>query len=452
MAVHKVTKGLDIPISGVPGDVVTDAPPVSRVAVLVRDFDGLKARVLVEPGDVVQLGQPVLQHREHAAIRFVAPGSGRVEAVHRGDKRALQSVVIALDAENGSAVDFASYTPSAQTDRASAKALLLESGLWTALRTRPFSRIPSPDDTPRSIFVTAMDTQPLALDVDVALRGREAEFARGLTVLRQLTDGPVFVCRRPGSMLGGVPGAIPGVRVEEFTGKHPAGTVGYHIHVLDPVHREKTVWHIGAQDVARIGHLFETGRLDPTLIIALGGPQVTTPRLLRTRLGASTVELTAGQLRDGRSRVVSGSVLTGVRADDAIHGFLGRFHQQISVLLEGGSREFLGWMAPGAGAFSSLPAFLSSVLPRKHFPLDTSMHGSRRAMVPIGAYERVMPMDILPTHLLRALTIGDVEWAEELGVLELDEEDLALCAFVCPGKYEHGAALRRVLTAIAAEQ
>jgi Na+-transporting NADH:ubiquinone oxidoreductase subunit A len=150
--------------------------------------------------------------------------------------------------------------------------------------------------------------------------------------------------------------------------------------------------------------------------------------------------------------VVSGSVLTGVRADDAIHGFIGRFHQQISVLLEGGTREFLGWMAPGAGAFSSLPAFLSSVLPRKQFPLDTSMHGSRRAMVPIGAYERVMPMDILPTHLLRALTIGDVEWAEELGVLELDEEDLALCAFVCPGKYEHGAALRRVLTAIAAEQ
>ncbi|MBL0169504.1 MAG: Na(+)-translocating NADH-quinone reductase subunit A [Gemmatimonadaceae bacterium] len=451
MAVHKVTKGLDIPISGVPEQVIADAPPVSRVAVLARDFNGLKARVLVEPGDQVRLGQALLEHREHAAIRLVSPGSGRVEAVHRGDKRALQSVVIALDADSRSAVDFAAYAPNAGEGRASAKALLLESGLWTALRTRPFSRIPSPDDTPRSIFVTALDTQPLALDVDVALRGREAEFARGLAVLKQLTDGPVFLCRRPGSSLGGAPGSVPGVRLEEFTGKHPAGTVGYHIHVLDPVHREKTVWHIGAQDVARIGHLFDTGQLDPTLVIAVGGPQVAKPRVLRTRLGASTVELTSGQLRDGHSRVVSGSVLTGDRADDAVHGFLGRFHQQISVLAEGGAREFLGWMAPGAGSFSSFPAFLSSVLPRKQFALDTGMHGSRRAMVPIGAYERVMPMDILPTHLLRALTVGDLEWAEELGVLELDEEDLALCAFVCPGKYEHGAALRRALTAIAAE-
>lgn len=451
MAVHRVTQGLDIPISGVPEQVVTEAPPVSRVAVLVRDFDDLKSRVLVEPGDRVQLGQPLLEHRVHADIRLVSPGSGRVEAVNRGNKRALQSVVISLDDATEGAVAFATYAPGADDARASTKALLLESGLWTAFRTRPFSRIPSPDSTPHSIFVTALDTQPLAPDVDVVLRGREEAFARGLSVLKQLTDGPVFVCRRPGAALGGTPGTIPGVRVEEFTGKHPAGTVGYHIHVLDPVHREKTVWHMGAQDVARVGHLFATGTLDTTLVIALGGPQVERPRLLQTRLGASTVELTAGELREGVSRVVSGSVLTGDRADDTVHGFLGRFHQQISVLAEGGRREFLGWMAPGAGAFSSFPAFLSSVMPRKQFALDTGMHGSRRAMVPIGAYERVMPLDIMPTHLLRALTVGDLEWAEELGVLELDEEDLALCAFVCPGKYEHGEALRRALSAIAAE-
>ena len=413
MAVHKVTKGLDIPISGVPEQNITTAPPVSRVAILARDFNGVKARVLVEPGDQVRLGQPLLEHRVYPTIRFVSPGSGRVEAVHRGEKRALQSIVIALDTGVESSIEFAENATGVGENRDGARALLLESGLWTALRTRPFTRIPAPDELPHSIFVTALDTQPLALDVEVALRGREADFARGLTVLKLLTDGPVYLCRRPGSLLGGPPGAIPGVRVEEFTGKHPAGTVGYHIHVLDPVNRDKTVWHVGAQDVARIGHLFATGTLDPSVVIALGGPQVKTPRLLRTRLGASIAELVVGEVRDGASRCVSGSILTGDRADDAVQGFLGRFHQQISVLAEGGAREFLGWLAPGANAYSLFPAFLSSVLPRKQFALDTSLHGSRRAMVPIGAYERVMPMDILPTHLLRALTVGDLEWAEE---------------------------------------
>ncbi|MEQ1689759.1 MAG: Na(+)-translocating NADH-quinone reductase subunit A [Gemmatimonas sp.] len=451
MAVHKVTKGLDLPISGSPEQIIFKAPPVSRVAVLLRDFNDLKTRLLVEPGAPVRVGQPLMTHREHPTIRLVSPGGGRVEAVHRGDKRALHSVVIALDDHEGPAIAFTSFTPEAGRSRDAARALLLESGLWTAIRTRPFSHMPDPDATPSSIFVTALDTHPLAPDIDIALKGREDDVARGLLVLKQLTDGPVYVCRRPGSSLGGATSAASGIRVEEFTGKHPAGTAGYHIHVLDPVNRGKQVWHVGAQDVARIGHLFATGQLDTSLVIALGGPQVTTPRLLRTRLGASTLELTSGQVREGDSRIVSGSVLSGERADDAVHGFIGRFHQQVCVLEEGGAREFLGWMAPGAHAFSLFPAFLSSLMPRRQFALDTSMHGSRRAMVPIGAYERVMPMDLMPTHLLRALTVGDLEWAEELGVLELDEEDVALCAFVCPGKYEHGAALRRALTALAAE-
>ena len=451
MPLHEVRKGLDIPLTGVPEQSISDARAVSRVAVLVRDFHDLKARALVEPGDAVRLGQPLLEHRSHPAIRFTSPGSGRVHALHRGAKRALLSVVVSLD-DTGTAVDFSSYSPLAGDDRAHVRALLLESGLWTALRTRPFSRVPSPESVPHSLFVTATDTNPLAPNLDVVLRGREDEFARGLSVLKLLTDGPLFVCRRQGSVLGDATAKAAGVRVEEFSGAHPAGTVGYHIHLLDPVNRDKTVWHIGAQDVVRIGHLFATGRLDTSHVIALGGPQVTSPRLLRTRLGASTLDLVQGELRDGDARVISGSVLTGDTAQDGVTGFLGRYHQQLSVLAEGGARELLGWMAPGANAFSVMPAFLSSLLPRKRFNLDTSLRGSRRAMVPIGAYERVMPMDIMPTHLLRALTVGDVEWAEELGVLELDEEDLALCSFVCPGKYEHGAALRRALTDIGAEQ
>lgn len=451
MAVHHVSKGLDIPIAGTPEQVIADAPPASKVALLARDYIGVKARVLVEPGTRVRTGQPLLAHRSIPEIVFVSPGDGVVEAVHRGEKRSLQSVVVALQPA-GEPHHFAAFHARAAESRAGVRALMLEAGLWTALRTRPFSRMPAPDTTPHAIFVTAMDSHPLAPNIDVALRGREDDFLRGVSALTQLTDGVVYVCRAPGSSLGGTSQPNARIRVEEFAGPHPAGTVGYHIHVLSPVHREKIVWHIGAQDVARLGHLVATGTLDTTQIIALGGPQVHTPRLLRTQLGASTTALTAGALRDGASRIISGSVLTGDRADDAVHGFLGRFHQQISVVAEGGTREFLGWMTPGTQSFSVVPAFLSALLPRRQFALDTSLRGSRRAMVPIGAYERVMPMDLMPTHLLRALTVGDLEWAEELGALELDEEDLALCTFVCPGKYEYGAALRRALTAIAAEQ
>jgi Na+-transporting NADH:ubiquinone oxidoreductase subunit A len=452
MSITKVVKGLDVPLAGRPEQVIHTARPVTRVGVLVRDFVGLKARVLVEPGDLVTMGQPILQHRVHAAIRFVAPASGRVEAVHRGDKRALQSIVIAVDAQNTAAHAFTAFSPTAGNGGEGVRALLLESGLWTAFRTRPFSAVPAPDSVPHAVFVTATDTHPLAPDLDVVLRERDDDFHRGLRVLTQVTAGNVYLCRRPGSTIGSRAGEIDRVRVAEFAGKHPAGTAGYHIHVLDPVHREKTVWHIGAQDVARIGHLFATGALDTSHVIALGGPKVTRPRLLRTVQGAQVSQLVADEIAPGDVRVISGSVLCGERTDQDAFDFLGRFHQQITVIEDVSPREFLGWMAPGGGQYSIWPAFLSSLFPKRDHALTTSLHGSRRAMVPIGAYERVMPMDLMPTHLLRALTVGDVEWAEELGALELDEEDLALCTFVCPGKYEFGAALRRTLTTIAQEQ
>jgi Na+-transporting NADH:ubiquinone oxidoreductase subunit A len=258
----------------------------------------------------------------------------------------------------------------------------------------------------------------------------------------------VLLCRAKGS---GLSPCGSGARVAEFGGPHPSGTAGFHIHTLLPVTRGKEVWHVGAQDVARIGRLFSTGTLDVEQIVSLAGPRVKRPRLLRTRLHAEVAPLVDGELHDGEARVVSGSVLHGDRCEAGPEGFLGRFHQQLSVLAEGRRRELLGWLAPGAKTFSVLPTFLSSLLPRRRFELDTNLHGGRRAMVPIGMYERVMPMDLMATHLLRALQVGDVEWAEQLGALELDEEDLALCSFVCPGKGDYGPALRRVLDTIQAE-
>jgi Na+-transporting NADH:ubiquinone oxidoreductase subunit A len=329
--------------------------------------------------------------------------------------------------------------------------LLLESGLWTALRARPFDRTANPADNPHSVVINAMDSNPLAPNPSVVLEGRGEDFARGVAAVAQLTEGTTYVCKAPATVLEGL-GTIDRVQVEEFAGPHPAGTSGYQIHVLDPVDRQKVVWYLGYQDVLAIGRLFATGRLDVERVVAVAGPPVKSPRLLRTRLGADTATLTAGEIPpEGEYRVITGSVLSGRRAEGENFGYLGRFHNQISVLEEDRERRMLGWLAPGADKFSVVRAFVSSLFPSKKYDFTTSTNGSPRAIVPIGMYEQVMPMDILPTFLLRALMVGDLERAEELGALELAEEDLALCTFVCPGKNDYGPALRRVLTTLEKE-
>lgn len=439
-------KGLNLPIAGDPTDEISDAPAAGRVALLGQDYVGLRPRMLVAVGDRVKLGQPVFEDRTVSGVTFTAPAAGEVVAVNRGAKRAFQSLVIRVDGDE--AVDFPSFSPHAGDTRDGAVALLVESGLWTALRTRPFSRTPDPTSTPKSVFVTAIDSHPLAPNPESIIAGREADFERGLTVLGKLTDGPVHLCVRKGSA---IEAGASGARVHQFAGKHPCGTVGYHIHVLDPVYRKKTVWHIGYSDVLRIGHLFTTGELDVTQVVALAGPMVKKPRLVRTRMGAATEPLCEGELEPGEARIISGSVLTGQRAMGESFGYLGRFARQISVIREGREREMLGWTMPGMNKFSMIPAFLSALIPGKKFDMTSTTNGSRRAMVPIGMYERVMPMDLMPTHLLRAIQVGDTEWAEELGVLELDEEDVSLCTFVCPSKIDYGPALRRTLDQIQKE-
>ena len=273
-------------------------------------------------------------------------------------------------------------------------------------------------------------------------------FQNGLQVLSRLTDGKVYTCR-------GANAAIPALEggafvTAEFAGPHPAGLVGTHIHFLEPVSMNKTVWHIGYQEVIAIGHLFTTGQLSTERVIALAGPSVEKPRLVKTVVGASTDELTAGQLVDGNHRVISGSILSG-RTTKGPVAFLGRYHTQVSVLPEAGEREFMGWASPGFKKHSFMGIYISSFFGKKSFPMTTTTNGSPRAIVPIGAYEGVMPLDILPTQLLRALVVGDVEVAEKLGALELDEEDLALCTYVSPSKYEYGPILRENLTRIEAE-
>ena len=330
------------------------------------------------------------------------------------------------------------------------RALLLESGLWTALRARPFGKVPLADATPHSVFVTAADSNPHAPEVDVVISGSEEHFARGVAALSKLADGaPVYVCRAKGSAVGS---SLDGtVRIEEFDGPHPSGTAGLHIHVLDPVDRNKQVWHADYQDVIAIGKLFGNGKLPVDRVISLAGPSVRNPRLLRTRIGAATETLTNRELHDGEHRVVSGSVLSGRRAEGDVFGYLGRYHSQVSVLGEDSKRKLLGWLTPGANVFSVTRVYLAKWLPRRRYGFTTTTNGSVRAMVPVGMYEKVMPMDILPAPLLRSLLIANPERAEELGALELIEEDLALCSFVSPEKAEFGALLREVLTTLEKE-
>nr|VFK46704.1 MAG: Na+-transporting NADH:ubiquinone oxidoreductase subunit A [Candidatus Kentron sp. TC] len=463
----KIRKGLDLPITGVPEQKIYDGPLIRSVAVLGKEQIGLKPTMLVREGERVSLGQPIFRDKRQPKILYTAPGCGVVSAIHRGEKRVFQSVVITLDHEREKTAKheetFHSYYRDTLSllDEGRIKENLLASGLWTAFRTRPYSKTPSPDSRPHSIFVTAMDSNPLSVDADVVLGAYAGDFRDGITILSQLTENKVFVCGYPrsdnsksnGFSIGGSrnDGGNDKVVAAEFTGPHPAGLPGTHIHFIDPVSARKMVWHIGYQDVIAIGKLFTGGHLWVERIVSLAGPMVRKPRLVRARLGANIQDLITGEIEPGEARAISGSVLSGHKAA-GWSGYLGRYHTQVSVISEEYERHFLDWIHPGLNRHSHHNVFISSILRRKsRFPLTTSTHGSLRAMVPIGSFSKVVPLDILPTILLRSLIVGDTDKAQQMGCLELDEEDLALCSYVCPSKYEYGSALRAALTHIERE-
>ena len=443
----RIKRGLDLPITGAPEQRIQAGRPVRSVAVIGFDYHGMKPTMAVQVGDRVKLGQVLFSDKKTPGVVFTAPGAGTVSAIHRGEQRVLQSVVIDLDGDD--AVEFARYG-DAEIDRLDdqqVRSNLIDSGLWTALRTRPFSKVPAIDAKANSIFVTAIDTHPLAVDPVVVIAEHKEDFARGLRVLARIA--PVVVCHADGTQMPC--SGLANVRTETFAGPHPAGLAGTHIHFLDPVGADKSVWSLNYQDVIAIGKLFASGRLWTERVVAIAGPMVDKPRLVRTRLGASLDELTAGELKVGRAvRVISGSVFGG-RSSRGACAFLGRYHLQVSCLEEGTEREMLHYLRAGANKHSVMNLYISKLSPGKLFDFTTSTNGSPRAMVPIGNYEEVMPLDILPTQLLRSLIVSDTEMAQKLGCLELDEEDLALCTYVCAGKYEYGPILRDNLTRIEKE-
>ena len=442
----KIKRGLDIPIQGAPRQVIEDAPAARAVALVGFDYVGMKPTMEVREGDRVKLGQVLFTDKKSEGVCYTAPASGTVSAINRGAKRVLQSVVIEVDGDD--AVEFNTCPADSLPDPDVIREQLIKSGQWTALRTRPFSKVPAVDAQASAIFITAIDTHPLAADPAVVIAEQAEAFRFGQDLLAQLTTGKVYVCGAAGADLP--KGRCNNIVAEQFGGPHPAGLAGTHVHFLEGVNTEKMVWTIGYQDVIAIGRLFLDGRLYTERVISLGGPQIDNPRLLRTRLGVDLEALCAGEMKAGENRIISGSILGG-RGVNGPLAYLGRYHNQVSVLLEGRQRDFMGWLSPGAKKHSVLGIYLSSFFGAKDLPMTTNTNGSERAMVPVGNYEAVMPLDILPTQLLRSLIVGDTEMAQALGCLELEEEDLALCSYVCAGKYEYGPILRDNLTRIEKE-
>lgn len=448
MGIIKLKKGLDLPIKGKPAQEVSNANRVTRVALLGNDYPGMKPTMLVKEGDIVKLGQPLFTDKKNPSIKFTSPGNGKIIEINRGDKRVFLSLVIELIGNDE--IEFPAVTQNgiAKLKREEIIERLIDSGEWTSIRVRPFSKVANPETTPHALFITAMDTNPLSPSIEKIISFNENYFKIGLEVLSKLTDGKIFVCKAPGS---GIPVIdSPQFSVEEFQGPHPAGNAGTHIHFLSPVSRKRFVWYTNAQDVIAIGYLFSTGKIMTERIISLAGSSVKNPRLLRTRKGASVTQIIENELKDTNYRAISGSVLSGRTAVDA-EAYLGRFHQQISVIPNPVKRSFLGWLNPFVNNYTMKNVVFSKLFLSKEYEFTTELYGGKRAIVPSGSFEEVMPMDILPTYLLRALAVKDVEEAEQLGALELDEEDLALCTFSCPSKLDYGPMLRENLSIIEKE-
>ena len=447
----RIKKGLNIPINGSPTEEIVDSTRSRSVAILGNDYIGMKPTMLVEEGERVKLGQALFEDKKNPGVIFTSPAGGKVESINRGDRRVLQSVVIEVEQEE-EIEEFNRYSEDEldKTTSAEIRSQLIKSGSWTAFRTRPYSKIPGVEEIPNNIFISLLDTQPLSPNPEIITNLNTDNFNFGLKVLKRLVDCPIHISTGPNSNLD-LPEDDQVIK-HIFSGPHPAGLVGTQMHYISPASLSNINWTIGYQDVIAIGAQFRTGKVFVERVVSLAGPQVNEPKYLKTRLGACTDEVTAGQLTQRENRVISGSVISGREALGP-YAYLGRYHNQISVVAEPNSkdREFMNWLTPGPRKFSKIPLFLSSLFPKKLYKFKALMNGSDRPIVPIGVYEEVLPLNFLPAMLLRNIVLMDTEKIQALGGLELDEEDLSLCSFVCPGKYDFGSLLRAGLTKIEVE-
>jgi len=444
----KIVKGRDIKIQGAAQKKIVKLTPPKRLAVQPSNFQGLKLRLSVKEGDQIKLGSTLLTDKINADIKILSPASGKVIAVNRGEKRALLSVVVEADREN-EVESFKTFddVSIANLSREEVLSHLLNGGLWPTIRQRPFSKIADPKANPKSIFIHAMNTEPLAPDLDFILEGQEENFQTGINIIKTLTQGDVNLCVKQGSQSKALTQS-QNVKIYGFTGPHPAGNVSIHIHYIDPINKGDVVWYIEAQDVLRIAALFLEGAYPTERVVAITGQRAKSCIYVKTHVGASLTSILEDSNFDS-VRLISGSILTGVNVGK--DGFLGFYDSQISIIPEGGTREFLGWLMPGFNKYTFSKAYASTFFPKKEYSLDTDKNGSDRAIVLNHIYDELVPLDILIYFLIRAVVSGDIDEAEKLGILECDEEDFALCTFACPSKTDVGLTIKEGLDLIERE-
>ncbi len=437
----KLKRGLNIRIEGETEKIFGTAVQSTLYGVKPVDFPGLIPKMDVKPGDSVLAGSPLFHDKLRPDIKFTSPVSGNVLLVTRGDRRRLLEVVV--EKKGDDYVPFGKSDPEALS-REGIKEALLNSGLWPAVRQRPYHIVANPADVPKSVFISCFDTAPLAPDYNYIMDNSSADnFRKGIGALKKLTDGSVNLILNSKTEASSTLKDIPGVDYSFFSGPHPAGNIGVHIHHLDPINKGEVVWFVNLQDVLAIGRLFEEGIYKHERIVALTGSEVVNTGYFKVRSGASIAGMVDHNVRGDNPRYISGNVLTGARIEQ--DGYLGYYDSQITVIPEGNYYEFFGWITPGINKFSFSKTFLSSLIPKKKYNLNTNLHGGERAFVMTGLYEKVIPMDIYPMQLLKAILAEDIDLMENLGIYEIAEEDFALCEFICPSKIEIQSIVRKGL-------
>ena len=463
-----IRKGLDLPIDGTVELRLTDARSITTYAVKPTDFVGLTPRLVMEEGDTVHVGEALFVDKHDERIRFTSPVDGHVKSIVRGEKRKLLEVVVEADYKPTGSDYKSSPTPQTAEE---IKATMLQCGLWTMLRQRPFGIVANPDDTPKAIFVSAFDSAPLAPDYDFALQGKETFFTKGIEALTQLTTGQVHLCFRPNQRLAQQfnDSTIQRFNIHYIKGPHPAGNIGTQIAKIDPINKGEVVWTMNAQDVAVLGELVTTGVYRPEKVIAVAGPNIKNPHYYRIKAGVCLTEIIKGQLLNNdyprmdandaakKNRIISGNILSGTQI--AVDGFMGAYDDLVSILPEGDYYDFMGWLMPGIRKFSFSRTFLSGFMPKSTFKpmgielprfeslwkFDTNTHGDERPLVFTGNFERVFPFDIYPTQLIKACIVGDIDLMENLGIYEVEPEDFALCEFIDTSKTDIQAIIREAL-------
>ncbi len=437
----KLKKGLDIRLKGTAEKILSGEVFPNLYGVKPVDFPGLTPKLNIKAGDKVSAGTPLFHDKLRTEIVFTSPVSGKVINILRGDRRKLLEVVIEKDGDES--IDFGKADPSG-LGRAEVKGKLLRSGLWPAVRQRPYNIVAHPNDVPKAVFISGFDTSPLAPDSNFIVENLSlANFRSGIKALKKLTDGKIHLVLNGKGNPPELLKSASDVEISYFSGPHPAGNVGIHIHHISPVNKGEVVWTVNLQDVFAIGRLFDEGIYRNERIVALTGSEVLQPKYFKLLSGASVLPLVDNNVKSGNLRYISGNVLTGATIESA--GFLGYYDSQVTVIPEGNYFEFFGWMMPGLDKFSFSKTFASTLFPRKSYKLDTNYHGGERAFVMTGLYEKVVPMDIYPMQLLKAILAEDIDLMENLGIYEIAEEDFALCEYICPSKIEIQSIVRKGL-------